>query len=72
MVRTWRFHGCGPGSIPGLGTEIPHQAPAKKQKQYPNIGVPLVAQQVKNSTSIDEDVGLISGPAQWVKNPSSL
>lgn len=28
MVRTWRFHHCGPGSVPGLGTGIPHQADA--------------------------------------------
>ena len=28
MVRTWHFHRCGPGLIPGLGTEIPYQATA--------------------------------------------
>ena len=37
MVRIWRFHHCGPGSIPGLGTEISHQATAycsqKNKKQ---------------------------------------
>ena len=36
-VRTWCFHCFGPGSIHGLGTEIPHQAIAcrgqKKEKQ---------------------------------------
>ena len=26
VVRTWCFYHCGLGSIPGLGTEIPHQA----------------------------------------------
>ena len=26
MVRTQCFKHCGPGLIPGLGTEIPHQA----------------------------------------------
>ena len=24
VVGIWCFHCCGPGSIPGLGTEIPH------------------------------------------------
>ena len=33
-----------------------------------NIGVPTVAQGVKNSTSLHEDAGLIPGLAQWVKD----
>ena len=28
LVRTQCFHCCSPGLIPGLGTEIPHQAAA--------------------------------------------
>ena len=32
------------------------------------IGVPIVTQQVKNPTSIHEDVGLIPGLAQLVKD----
>ena len=32
-------------------------------------GVPVVAQYVKNLTSILEDVSLIPGLAQWVKDP---
>ena len=30
MVRTWRSHRCGLGSIPGLGTEIPQYAAARQ------------------------------------------
>ena len=37
-----------------------------------NVGVPFVAQWVKNLTSVHEDVGLIPGLAEWVKNPALL
>lgn len=28
VVGIWSFYRCSPGSIPGLGTEIPYQATA--------------------------------------------
>ena len=36
------------------------------------FGVPVVAQWVKNPTSIHEDVGLIPGLVRWVKDPELL
>ena len=35
-------------------------------------GVPVVAQQVKNLTSIHKDVGSVPDLAQWAKDPVSL
>ena len=44
----------------------------KKQSIKNLLGVPVVAQQVTNPTSIREDVGTIPGLAQWVKDLALL
>ena len=41
-----------------------------REEKKAKKGVPLVAQQVKNPTSIHEDTGLIPGLTQWVKDPA--
>lgn len=42
----------------------------KDLKEFYSIEVPFVAQQLANSTRIYEDVGLIPGLAQWVRDPA--
>jgi len=32
------------------------------------VGVPIVAQQVTNLSSVHDDAGSLPGPAQWVKD----
>ena len=53
VLRTWHFHCCSLGSIPGLGTEIPPQATAhcdQINKYVFQKEIPFVAQWIKNLT----------------------
>lgn len=48
--------------------DIPQVTRLRSQlKEAPRI--PIVAQQVKNPTSIHEDAGSIPAPVQWIKEP---
>ena len=43
----------------------------KKKKKKKDMGVPIVAQWVKNpQPTVHKDVGLIPGLTQWVKDPA--
>ena len=44
--------------------------PIYSEKLKAFLGVPIVAQWVKNPTGIHKDVGSIPGLAQWLKDPA--
>ena len=46
---------------------------SEKEMSYRTLlAVPIVAQQVKNMTSVHEDSGSTPGLTQWVKDPELL
>ena len=49
--------------------KIVTEVPSDFTNKSCSLGVPIVAQRVKNPTNIHEDSGLILGLAQWVKDP---
>ena len=55
-------------SVSSQGEKVPGLV-ATGELKLVNSGVPIVAQWVKNLTSIHEDAGLIPGLANWVKDP---
>ena len=61
VVMIWCFHHCGPDSIPGLGTQISHQAAAKvrkkrEKKKKPNqLSDPSLTQLVTDMVWGDND-----------------
>ena len=61
---------CNSNLTPSLGTSYAMGAALKrpeKKKKKANLGVPIVAQQVMNLSSIRKDVGSVPGLPQWVK-----
>ena len=57
------------GGIKDANKKLTHEGYIQKG---PSHGVPVVAQWLKNPTSIHEDTGSIPGLTQWVKDPVLL
>ena len=60
------------GSVPGLGTEIPHQATVRYGQKKSFSGVPVMAQWLTNPTRNHEVAGSVPALAQWVNNLALL
>ena len=59
--------------VQSLAWELPHATgTVKTTHTHTHRGVPVVVQQVKNTTSIHEDGGSIPGLVQWVKEHELL
>ena len=65
--RSFFFFFSGPGSNPESCTIFSINI-LKELKEKHCFGVPMMAQQLKNPTSIREDLGSIPGFAQWVED----
>ena len=47
-----------------------HKNGVKKQTNKKHTGIPIMAQQLTNLTSIREVMGSVPGLVQWVKDPA--
>ena len=57
-----------------IPSQIPFHCATKGTPPFKILksGVPIVAQQLRTQHSVHEDVVLIPGPSQWVKDPLLL
>ena len=68
IQHAFRVANCFPGDVSFLAKWITHPSKGITRPQQEFHRVPVVAQWVKNLTSIHEEVGSIPGLTQWVKD----